>query len=93
MKPNLYCNGIGEGRQPIIYKSEFLKSANFLNPMEKVIEDTLNLISLPKDLVSGRNFSSVHDDMSIENLKQLHIIDKDFYKLRRNLNSANSKIE
>ena len=71
---------------------EMLKSPSNFNPMEKVIQDTLNLISLPKDLVGGRNFSSVHDDMSVENLKKLNIIDKDFYKLRRNLNNASPKI-
>ena len=67
---------------------EMYKSPKNFNPMKKVIKDTLDLISLPKDLVGGRNFSSVHDDMSIENLKILNNIDKDFYKLRRNLNNA-----
>ena len=42
------------------------------NPMEKVIEDILQIVSLPKELVSGRNFSSVHDDLSIEKLRRLH---------------------
>ena len=65
---------------------EMMKNPNRFNPMEKVIKDVLKIISLPKDLVGGRNFSSVNDDLSIENLKKLKKIDNDFYKLRRNLN-------
>ena len=65
---------------------EMIKNPNRFNPMEKVIQDVLKIISLPKDLVGGRNFSSVNDDLSIENLKKLKKIDNDFYKLRRNLN-------
>ena len=65
---------------------EMIQNPHRFNPMEKVIKDILKIISLPKDLVGGRNFSSVNDDLSIENLKKLKKIDKDFYKLRRNLN-------
>ena len=63
-----------------------IKNPYRFNPMEKVIKDVLKIISLPKDLVGGRNFSSVNDDLSIENLKKLKKIDNDFYKLRRKLN-------
>lgn len=60
-----------------------LKNPSKFNPMEKVIEDILQIVSLPKELVSGRNFSSVHDDLSIDKLKKLKELNADFYKLRR----------
>ena len=62
---------------------EMMRNPSKFNPMEKVIEDVLQIISLPKELVSGRNFSSVHDDLSIDNLKKLKKLNADFYKLRR----------
>ncbi len=65
---------------------EMFKNPEKFNPINKVIDDILKLIELPKNLVSGRNFSSVHDDISPEKLLSLYEIDKDFYKLRRNLN-------
>ena len=65
---------------------EMMNSEKDFNSMEKVIADTLKLISLPKELVGGRNFSSVHDEITIENLKRLKSLDNDFYKLRRKLN-------
>ena len=65
---------------------EMMNSEKNFNSMEKVIEDTFKLISLPKELVGGRNFSSVHDEITIKNLKRLKSIDNDFYKLRRKLN-------
>ncbi len=68
------------------YTLEMIKNPDKFNPMSKVISDVFKIISLPKKLVSGRNFSSVYDDFSSENLKKLQLIDKDFYKLRRNLN-------
>ena len=60
---------------------------NKFNPINKVINDVFKIIELPKELVSGRNFSSVHDDISLKKLKELYSIDKDFYKLRRHLNN------
>ena len=66
---------------------EMISNPNRFNPMEKVVEDILQIISLPTELVSGRNFSSVHDDLSIDNLKRLNELDVDFYKLRRQLNN------
>ena len=66
-----------------------LQSKSKLNSIEKVIDDIFKLLDLPKYLVSGRNFSSVHDDLSLENLEGLYNMNKDFYKLRRNLNNIN----
>ena len=64
-----------------------LKYEKNLNPIKKVIDDLYKLIELPKHLVSGRNFSSVHDDLNLDNLERLYKKNKDFYKLRRNLNN------
>ena len=57
------------------------------NPIKKVINDVFKIIELPKELVSGRNFSSVHDDINFKKLKELYSVDKDFYRLRRHLNN------
>jgi len=65
---------------------KMMSSEKNFNPIEKVIEDTFKIISLPKHLVGGRNFSSVHDEITAENLTRLKILDNDFYKLRRKLN-------
>ena len=53
------------------YTLEMIKNPNNFNPMSKVIKDIFKIISLPKELVSGRNFSSVYDDFSYEKLKNL----------------------
>ena len=66
---------------------DMISNPNKFNPMEKVVEDIMKIVSLPKKLVSGRNFSSVHDDLSIDNLEKLNKLDVDFYKLRRKLNN------
>jgi len=66
---------------------DMLATPNKFNPIKKVIDDVFKIIELPKELVSGRNFSSVHDDISLKKLKELYSIDKDFYRLRRNLNN------
>lgn len=68
-------------------KTIFMLESGKLNSIEKVIKDIFILISLPKYLVSGRNFSSVHDDLNLSKLKDLYEENKDFYKLRRNLNN------
>lgn len=65
---------------------EMMNCPEKFNPIEKVIKDIFKIISLPRELVGGRNFSSVHDDLSIKNLERLKKKDKDFYKLRRNQN-------
>lgn len=66
---------------------EILNSPEKFNPKEKVIEDVVKITELPKKLVGGRNFSSVHDQINFQKLEELYSIDKDFYKLRRNLNN------
>ncbi len=58
-----------------------------MNPMKKVIKDILKIISYPKELVGGRNFSSVYDDLELNNLKRLKEKSDDFYKLRRFMNN------
>ncbi len=68
------------------HKTLEMLNSNKMNPISKVVDDINHLLSMPKNLISGRNFSSVHDDLSIKNLKRLYEIDKDFYKLRRCLN-------
>ena len=66
---------------------DMLNEPNKFNPIKKVINDVFKIIELPKEFVSGRNFSSVHDDISFKKLKELYSIDKDFYRLRRHLNN------
>ena len=66
---------------------DMLSDSNKFNSINKVINDVFKIIELPKELVSGRNFSSVHDDISHKKLKELYSSDKDFYKLRRHLNN------
>lgn len=65
---------------------EMINNPDKFNPMDKVINDVCKIISLPKDLVGGRNFSSVHDNLSLKNLKKLKDLNADFYKLRRSQN-------
>ena len=71
----------------------FQKTINILNqpenmnPIKKVVEDVFKIIDLPKDLMGGGNFSSVYDDLSVDNLKRLLKINPDFYKLRRASNN------
>ena len=66
---------------------EILKKPENMNPITKVVEDISKIIELPKTLIGGRNFSSVYDDLSSENLKRLLKLDPDFYKLRRSSNN------
>ena len=66
---------------------DMLNEPNKFNSINKVVNDVFNIIELPKKFVSGRNFSSVHDDISLKKLKELYAIDKDFYRLRRHLNN------
>ena len=62
---------------------DMLNSPENLNPISKVVEDVHKIIKLPKDLVGGRNFSSVNDSISADNLKRLKNKNTDFYRLRR----------
>ena len=64
-----------------------LENPENMNPITKVVEDISKIIDLPKTLIGGRNFSSVYDDLSPENLKRLLMLDPDFYKLRRSSNN------
>ena len=66
---------------------DMLDSPENMNPISKVVEDISKLIALPKNLMGGRNFSSVYDDLSLNNLKRLLKLDPDFYKLRRSSNN------
>lgn len=79
-----------KGKAGINYEKtiNMLKSPSKLNTIAKVVDDTLKLINMPKELVGGRNFSSVHDDISKINLERLKNLDSNFYKLRRNLNDT-----
>ena len=70
-------------------KTKFmLEKPSLMNPVNKVVDDINTLIALPKSLVGGRNFSSVHDELTQENLSRLKKIDFSFYKLRRCLNDV-----
>lgn len=68
-------------------KTLTMLNSDRLNPISKVVEDVNKLLAMPKYLISGRNFSSVYDDLSINNLERLYKKDKDFYKLRRSQNN------
>ena len=70
------------------YKTlEMINTSSQFNSIEKVIDDIIKIISLPKELVGGRNFSSVNDELTIKNLKRLKLLNENFYKLRRKLNN------
>ncbi len=66
---------------------DMYKEPHKFNPINKVIDDVFKIIELPKELIGGRNFSSVHDEISLKKLNELYSIDKDFYRLRRHLNN------
>tara|TARA_A100001388_G_scaffold232323_1_gene184923 strand:+ start:7487 stop:7687 length:201 start_codon:yes stop_codon:yes gene_type:complete len=63
-----------------------LESPEKLNSIPKIISHVHTLMELPKNLVGGRNFASVNDEIKKEKLERLLGINKDFYKLRRPLN-------
>ena len=65
-----------------------LNSPERLNPISKVVEDIHKIIKLPKNLIGGRNFSSVYDLISEVNLKRLKNKNSDFYRLRRSENDT-----
>ena len=72
---------------------EMLSSQSTCNTIEKVIDDIFSLLRLPKSLVGGRNFSSVHDCIEQHHLEKLLAVDKDFYRLRRLLNTHSNHEE
>lgn len=75
---------VGENHAKTIF---MLENPQKMNPISKVVEDLFKIIDLPKDLVGGRNFSSVHDNFDKKWLTKLKKTDNDFYKLRRLLNN------
>ena len=77
-------NKAGENFQKTL---NMLKHPENMNPISKVVTDIFKIIDLPKNLMGGRNFSSVYDDLSSENLNRLLHLDPDFYKLRRSSNN------
>ncbi len=64
-----------------------LNNPEKMNTIEQVINHINIIRKLDKNLVGGRNFSSVHDLITKNNLERLFNEDKDFYKLRRLLNN------
>lgn len=69
---------------------EMLSNPDNLNSIENVVEHSLFLASQSKELVGGRNFSSVHDKFTEESLRKLYSIDPNFYRLRRSCNDLSS---
>lgn len=61
----------------------FLNSKNPGTSFQKIYECARWGISSGKKIVSGRNFSVVHDKWANDNLKKRLIMDKNMYKLRR----------
>lgn len=71
------------------YKTQImLETPDLINTSDKVVKDLLTLVSAEHTLTNGRNFSSVHDDISSERLQYLFGKDNDFYRLRRACNNA-----
>ncbi len=54
-----------------------------MTPMSDVIQCCEWLFSMPKEVISGRNFSLVYDDWRGENLPNKLVGDGDLFKLRR----------
>ena len=57
-------------------------------PIEKVVQCINWIDAAPMDVVSGRNFSAVHDAWDTETLEKFLVENPDAYKLRRNLNDV-----
>ena len=64
---------------------------NEMNPMSKVIECCNWVISQPKEIVGGRNFSVVYDNWGDPVLNYELVNDTDMYKLRRFKNNLFNK--
>jgi hypothetical protein len=56
---------------------------NGMNPMSKVVECCNWVISQPKEIVGGRNFSVVYDNWGDPRLNIELLKDDNMYKLRR----------
>lgn len=63
-----------------------LDNQSLMNTSNKVVDDIFFLISQPKHLVGGRNFSSVHDSFSEQTLQELYDANPNFYRLKRFMN-------
>ncbi|MAU76979.1 MAG: hypothetical protein CL831_08945 [Crocinitomicaceae bacterium] len=69
------------------YKTEAMfANQSLMNTAEKAVFDLLKLVSTEHVYTNGRNFSSVHDDISKTNLEKLYEYNPEFYKLRRSCN-------
>ena len=64
-------------------KTKRMRSENLMNPVENVISACNWIISQPKNIVGGRNFSAVYDDFLSYELTVKLAEDFDFFKLRR----------
>jgi NAD(P)-dependent dehydrogenase (short-subunit alcohol dehydrogenase family) len=62
--------------------SRRLKKRDF-HPLTRVVECVAWAMAAPKEVVSGRNFSVVHDSWGSDSLTQRLLDDFDMYKLRR----------
>jgi len=64
-------------------KTQLKLNSNECVPIQKVIDSFEWVISQPKKIVSGRNFSTVFDEWGSEKLVRQLADNKDMYKLRR----------
>lgn len=64
-------------------KTKMKLSSDECVPIQQVIDSFEWVISQPKTIVSGRNFSTVFDQWGSEKLVELLSTNKDMYKLRR----------
>ena len=67
-------------------KTKFKLQSDELTTMKDVLDCCDWLISSPRELISGRNFSTVFDKWGTEELFEALIRDSDMYKLRRHGN-------
>ncbi len=65
---------------------EKLRSGDF-TPMQDVLDCCDWLISMPKNVISGRNFSVAFDRWGEDDLEKALVADNDMYKLRRHGNN------
>jgi NAD(P)-dependent dehydrogenase (short-subunit alcohol dehydrogenase family) len=62
------------------------------NPMTRVVDCVAWAMTAPREVVSGRNFSVVHDPWGLETLEQQLRGDADMYKLRRARNHKSAPL-
>lgn len=73
----------GNSYQQTIQK---LKISDDMTPMAKIYDCCNWIINSPRDIISGRNFSVVHDEWGQKNLDDQLKDDANMYKLRRHSN-------